>query len=167
MTRRMTPIVFSLGFIALLLIRIALCFDRLPATMATHFDLAGKPNGFQGRSDFVWTSLLLSLFLFALFAALPAVMPRVPDRFVNLPSKDYWLAPERRAETFRRMGAMSDWLGCATIALLVGVFELVIRANLTQRPLGFQLWVLLPAYHLFILFWIVSYLRMLRRPDGA
>jgi hypothetical protein len=163
----MTPIVFSLGFIALQSIRLALSFDRLPPVMATHFDLAGKPNGFQGRAGFVWTSLLLSLLLFALFATLPAILPRVPDRFVNLPDKDYWLAPERRARTFQRLGAMSDWLGCATIGLLVGVFELVIRANLTQRPLGFQLWILLPSYHLFIVFWIVSHLRMWRRPDGA
>jgi serine/threonine-protein kinase len=167
MARRLPPLALALGFIALLAIRVALSFDRLPARMATHFDLAGKPNGFQSREGFVWTAALLSVLLLALFAVLPALLARLPVRFINLPNKDYWLAPERRAETIRRMAAMCDWLACATIALLVGVFELVMRANLAQRPLGFQLWILLPSYHLFVLFWIVNWFRITRRPDGA
>ena len=35
----------------------------------------------------------------ACFAILPAVIEGLPPRMVNLPNKDYWLAPERRAAT--------------------------------------------------------------------
>jgi hypothetical protein len=62
---------------------------------------------------------------------------------------------------------MIDWLGTGTVGLLAGVFELIIRANLQRQPLGYQLWILLPGYHLFILFWLVSFLRAQERPDGA
>jgi uncharacterized membrane protein len=167
MHARKVPLGLSLFFVLALLLRLALCFDGLPALMATHFDLGGKPNGFQERSGFVWTSVLVSVFMLALFAALPALLVHIPDRFLNLPNKDYWLAPARRAETFGRLSAHIDWLGCATVGLLAGVFELIIRANLARSPLGYQLWILLPAYNLFMLFWVVSYLRALRRPDGA
>ncbi len=167
MRGRVTPLAISFGFVCLQVARLAFSFERLPPRMATHYNLAGEPDGYQTRAGFAWSSVLISLALFALFAAAPALMARVPDRLVNLPNKDYWLAPERRTQTLARLGALVDWLGCATIALLVGVFELIIRANLARTPLGSQLWILLPAYHLFILFWAVAYLRGLRRPDGA
>lgn len=167
MKRRALPLGLSLGFVLLLFVRLAHSLDALPERMATHFDLAGQANGFQERDGFVWTSALVSLSMLALFAALPLLLKLVPDRLINLPNKDYWLAPERRAETIARMTALSDWLGFATVALLVGVFELIIRANLTGRPLGGQLWILLVSYHLFMVFWLVVYLRSLRRPDGA
>lgn len=149
------------------LTRLALAFDGLPPRMATHFDLAGRANGFQTREAFAWSSVLVSSALLALFAVLPALMRRLPDRWINMPAKDYWLAPERRARTLARLTLMLDWLGCATVALLVGVFELIIRANLADAPLGTQLWIVLAAYHLFVLFWAIVYLRGLRRPDGA
>lgn len=167
MKRRLVPLGISLGFVLLLCVRLALCFDALPLRMATHFDLAGQANGFQERSGFVWTSALVSLSMLALFAALPWLLKLVPDRLINLPNKEYWLAPERRDETMARINALSDWLGCATVALLAGVFELIVRANLARKPLGGQLWILLVSYHLFMLFWLVAYLRALRRPDGA
>jgi uncharacterized membrane protein len=167
MHRRALPLGLSLAFVLQLLLRLTRCFAALPPLMATHFDLGGKPNGFQERSAFVWTSVLVSVFMLALFAALPALLVHLPERFLNLPNKDYWLAPERRAQTFGRLSAHIDWLGCATMGLLAGVFELIIRANLTRSPLGYQLWILLPGYNLFMLFWLVSYLRALRRPDGA
>ena len=167
MKGRVTPLAISFAFVCLQVARLALSFERLPERMATHYNLAGQADGYQTRSGFAWSSALISLALFTLFAAAPALMARAPDRLVNLPNKDYWLAPERRAETLARLGVLVQWLGCATIALLVGVFELIVRANLARSQLGYQLWILLPAYHLFILFWAVAYLRGLRRPDGA
>jgi len=167
MARRAAPLFASLGFLGFLLVRLSLCMDRLPERMATHFDFAGRANGFESKTTFVWTSLVLSLLMFVLFAALPALMARLPTKLVNLPHKDYWLAPARRAETLARLCPMFDWLGAATLGLLVGVFELTIRANLNRSTLGFQIWILLAAYHLFVLLWIVSYLRIFRRPSGA
>jgi uncharacterized membrane protein len=166
-TGRLRPLAISLGFVCLQAARLAFSFERLPPRMATHFDRAGKPNGYQTRADFAWSSVLVSLALFALFAALPPLMARAPVRLISLPNKEYWLAPERRADTLVRLSVLLDWLGCATIALLVGLFELIVRANLARAPLGFQLWILLPTYHLFVLFWTVAYLRGLRRPDSV
>jgi uncharacterized membrane protein len=167
MSRRLLPLGIALALVAQLVLRLICSFAALPPRMATHFDLAGKPNGFQTRIAFAYSSVLVCLFIFALFTALPYLLTRAPDRLINLPNKDYWLAPERRAETLARLGTLLDWLGSATLGLLAGVFELIIRANLAQKPLGYQLWVLLIGYHMFMLFWVVSFMRTLQRPDRA
>jgi hypothetical protein len=52
-----------------------------------------------------------------------------------------------------------DWLGAATLALLIGMTQLTIRANLTAEPLGSASLVLLGAYLLFMLAWILWLLR--------
>lgn len=136
MKGRFTPLAVSLGFVGLQLARLAISFERLPQRMATHFDVSGKADGYQTRDGFAWTSVLISLALLALFAVLPAILARLPERMINLPNKDYWLVPERRAQILERLTKMGDWLGCATIGLLTGVFELVIRANLAGAPLA-------------------------------
>jgi uncharacterized membrane protein len=167
MNKRWLPLGLSIALVARQIVRLGLAYDALPARMATHFDLAGTPNGFQLKASFAWISVLLCVFMCALFALLPSIMARVPVRLFNMPNKDYWLAPERRADTLARMSALTDWLGFATVGLLVVLFELIIRCNLEHRSMGNEFWIPLLGYHLFMLVWIVSYMRALRLPDGA
>src|SRR5690349_13033715 len=100
---RKLPVLLSVGFAFALLLRLALVIDRLPERVASHFNLGGLPDGYQSKHVFVWTSVLLELVLLTLLLLLPALIARVPVRSVNLPHKEYWFAPERRAETEARL----------------------------------------------------------------
>src|SRR4051812_2843603 len=76
--------------------RLAFVFDALPVRLASHFDISGQPNGYQARGGFALTSISLQLFLIALFTSLPWLLQRLPNQLINMPNRDYWLAPQRR-----------------------------------------------------------------------
>ncbi len=106
----------------------------LPARVATHFGADGQPNGWMARDHHTVGQVGISLFLGGLFFALVRLLPRVPGRFLNLPHRDYWLAPNRRADTFAWLGAMLFWLGTLLQGFLAYVFHEVWRANLFTPP---------------------------------
>jgi uncharacterized membrane protein len=161
---RRLPLVFGLGFGLGLLARLAFVHGELPERVASHFDLAGRPDDYQSRLQFVLTAGLLDVMLLILFLALPALIARTPVRMVNLPNKEYWFAPERRALTEGRLTVWVSWFSCATLGLLCGLFELIIRANLRGGPLGYQLWLMLASYLLFMLFGSAGLAHAFRRP---
>jgi hypothetical protein len=168
LVRRRLPLLLSAGFIALLALRLWLAFDALPEVMASHFDGAGRANGYQSRRAFAFTSVGLSVGNWLLFAALRGMLHKLPPGLINIPHRDYWLAPERKSAALERFCGYMDWFACATIALLVGVFELVVRANLARGELGpVAIWLLLACYLGFALSWSVALVRSFRLPPAA
>lgn len=106
----------------------------LPARVATHFGADGRPNGWMSRDGHTLSHVGIVVFLAVLFVALTAALPRIPERFVNLPHRDYWLAPKRRGETFAWLGAMLLCLGTLLQGFLAYVFHEVWRANTSPAP---------------------------------
>ena len=90
---RTLPLIASVALGLTLLVRLALVLDRLPEQVASHYDFAGRPDGYQSKFEFVCTATLLDLLMLGLVCVLPALIPRVPLRMVNLPHKAYWFAP--------------------------------------------------------------------------
>ena len=58
-----------------------------------------------------------------------------PDAKLNLPNKKYWLAPERRAETFAYFESFFAWFGCVFLLIEVFAMGLAMRANFDTPPL--------------------------------
>ncbi len=139
----------------------------LPDPVPTHFERNGEPSEWTPKTQYLLVNYASIAALAALFFWLPGSIRRVPDDWVNMPRKDYWLAPERRAETMDALQRQMEWLGAATIALLVGITQLTIEAALSGRPLDSQAFWLLPgAYLLFALVWTMRFVRWgTRRPE--
>jgi len=110
--------------------RVLSCASRLPYPVAVHFDASGAPNGWMPPPVFVAFHLALLAVTSAVFLGAPRMLRRLPDRLINLPRRDYWLAPERREATIARLGERLAGLGAAVIAFLAFGEELVLRANL-------------------------------------
>src|SRR5689334_19191939 len=91
---RVPLILFGLSIIALALVLI-LTAPQLPERVASHFKVAGTPDGWMSRSAYLWTFAGLtggmSLFILTLFYCLRFL----PVSLINLPNRDYWLASER------------------------------------------------------------------------
>jgi hypothetical protein len=103
----------------------------------------------------------------ALFLLMPRLLRRIPARLINIPNREYWLAPERRDEAMARIGATMSWFAVGIVALLVATLELVVRANLRRRNLDHvAMLVLLGAFALFLIVWLVVLWRQFRRPRG-
>lgn len=143
-------------------------YPQLPAQLASHFDAAGRPNGWSSKSGYFALQAFIVLVLALCFAALPAWLEGAPARLVNLPNKDYWLAPERRAATMARVASALTWFGCAALAFIVVVSSLVVDFNLSHERLlpAAAIWALLGCIATCTLVLVLRLLHLGRRPPS-
>jgi uncharacterized membrane protein len=124
--------------------RIALVWDRLPYLMASHFGISGTPNAWMPRGQFFSFIAAVGGGTILLFATARLWLRIIPAQLVNIPNRDYWMAPDRRVASVDRMGTWMAWFGVGMTAFLAFVVELALRANLERsrlanRPLLFAL----------------------------
>ncbi len=137
----------------------------LPERVASHFGAGGTADGWMTRDGFVRFFAWLVAGTSALFAALAWLSPRIPSGGGNLPDRDYWLAPERRPETNRRIRDYLLAMAAATNMLYLAMLQLTVVANAMQEPrLGSSFWVTMALYMGFVLAWTVRWLLAWRRP---
>jgi uncharacterized membrane protein len=108
-------------------------FPHLPNRVASHFGPSGAPNGWMSKQAFFIVYALMIL-LAAFIEVVPARSIRQPSARINLPHKEYWLAPERRAETFGYFERYFAWYGCVFLIVMVLIMGLAIQANLNPPP---------------------------------
>ncbi len=107
---------------------------RLPESLASHFGRAGSANAWQTKMTFFSTELIVVVLATVVGFGIPRIIEVMPDALINLPNKGFWLSPDRRAETFGYLQMHMAWFGCALLAFLLFVMELVFRANLHDPP---------------------------------
>jgi serine/threonine-protein kinase len=86
-------------------------------------------------------------------------------QFLNLPNRDYWLAPERREQTAAYLTAHTAWLAALLGLFALAVHLLVVRANQSVPPrleTGALLAALL-AFSIVMLAWVAALARRFRR----
>jgi hypothetical protein len=149
-------------------LQIFLYYPHLPEIVASHFDGAGNPNGWSSKVEFFLIYVGVVILQIGLFALLPSFLPRLPDAWIRLPGKDYWLAPERRAETLTILRRRLLWFGVANLVFAICTFQMVIHANLSegQRLSAPLLWLLLGAYATFLLCWIIRLFQKFPKAPG-
>lgn len=126
-------------------------------TMITRLGTGAKASGWSSKSSFTWNYALAFGGLSAVFLGLMWWIPKLPDRFINLPNKEHWLAPERRAVTLESMSTHMLWMHNATLAFLLVVFYSIFRANLSATPkLGPGFWIAFAFYMIFVNVWGVA-----------
>jgi len=101
----------------------------LPPLVASHFGASGLANGFMPRSVYVPFMLGFVIGLPALLVVVTSLSMGHAKARINLPNRDYWLAPERRAQTIAvlRTGVMG--FGVLLVVFLCYAHWLVVRAN--------------------------------------
>jgi uncharacterized membrane protein len=109
-------------------------FPLLPETLASHFSGAGRANGWMTRAQFSITFAVATIPALAVEFFVPLGIAGTKGNRLNLPNKDYWLAPERRTATFAYLQRFFAWYGCAVLLLEVVTRDLAIRANFKNPP---------------------------------
>jgi uncharacterized membrane protein len=108
--------------------------DQLPPQIASHFGAGGAANGWMSRHVYLLFALALGIGLPLLVVLTMGVLPRLMPGAINLPNRDYWLAPANRESTLAYLGAHAGWLGCLLVVFMVAIHFLLIGANATQPP---------------------------------
>lgn len=112
------------------LLMMAYYYPQMPQTMAAHFAADGLPNGWQPRGTFFALMLLITASSAVVTFFAPWQIASKSNDRINLPNKQYWLAPERREQTMQSIAAMMGWFGCGLLFALISGTYLAIRANL-------------------------------------
>jgi uncharacterized membrane protein len=157
-------IVFAL-MLLFALVYVSASVPSLPLLVASHFDSNGDPNAYLPRRSYTILMLSLSVALpLAIVAILTAAYSKGRD--MKLPNRDYWLAPERIAQTRTLLVNHGVWFGTTLTALVCFVQWLELDAHRTVPPhLSNQLFAGgLAAFLLITLGWIFILLRTFRLP---
>jgi uncharacterized membrane protein len=155
-----------LASIALAVIEGLSCYSLLPARMAIHFNASGAADGSGYKQQFfIFYGIMVGV-LSLLFWGLPLVIRMAPSSLINLPNKDYWLAPERKEQTLARLSDQMLFTGCMALLLMDGILFLVIKANLSTPPVlpAAWLWGLIVAFIVANVVWTISLIKSFRRP---
>jgi uncharacterized membrane protein len=158
------PIFLVAAIVLTRVLHLAWSYESLPKQVAAHFDFSGRPNGYQHKLTFAAISVGVELAMFLLLLAIPSMIHKSPTGAINLPNREYWLAPERRAATVATLTSFIEWFMVATSALVSGVFVLIARANLEAGRLGWSANALMILYLVFTLSWAISLTRAFRAP---
>ena len=108
--------------------------NRMPNLVASHFGISGIADGFMRRQTYVNFFLGVTVVLPFLVSLPITLVLRNPDAIINLPNRDYWLAPERRAETFEFVRSQMMRFGIGLVLFLCYVHWLIVRANGVSPP---------------------------------
>jgi len=152
-------------FFAIVLAAIAQClhdYPLLPDRIASHFAASGMPNGWMSKSQFFITYAVVLLPALIVEFWVSRKISNKPDAKLRLPNKEYWLTPERRAETFAYFDSFFAWYGCAFLLVEVFAMGLAMRANFLtppEMPTGPIVSILLG----FVFFNVIAVVAMLRR----
>jgi uncharacterized membrane protein len=145
---------------------LAFYYPLIGATAASHFGISGEPNAHQTKAAFFASWILAILMPGIVALGVPSMLGHIPVALINLPNKEYWFAPQRRAQTQHDFAQHFAWFGAASLALVVAVMNLVMRANLPPsqviEPKGF--WLLFALYLAFVVWWLARVFALFRLP---
>ncbi len=112
------------------LIYFSMIYPQMPDVVASHFNGAGTATAFMPKSGFLIIILIVTLATSVPIFLVPRQLAALPDNKINLPNKEYWLAPERRQESIEYITTQMGWFGVALLALLFYAFYIAAAANL-------------------------------------
>jgi hypothetical protein len=144
---------------------VALTLGRFPEPLAVHFGARGSPNGWAGHGWYLGTLALIGLVLPLGIVALVSRLSAAHPETLNVPGKEYWFHPARRAGGIRRVTDRMWWLACLMLAFAIAIHFLLLAANAATPPrLPTAPFIMLLAGFLLGLVWWVRSLDAAMRP---
>jgi uncharacterized membrane protein len=131
-------------------------YPQLPEQVASHFNYLGEPDGWMSKSGFLVFQVLLVAFILGMTSLTPFLFRVLPDAFINIPNKSYWLAPEIRDEAARKLTETSGNLRVALLLLFIGINHFAFQANVNGENLSNGVWLILGVFLLYTLYWVIE-----------
>lgn len=157
--------VFIFSFIANVALTL-ISLDILPPCVALHFGPGGAPNNWGSKYVSAFLFLVIQTVFFFLMYYSARTIFTFPPRWINLPNKDYWLKDENKHRAAEIISALMWQFGTALFVFLFIVNLLTIQANLSS-PVRLDeraFLTALLAFFIFIVYWLVRFLRSFRVP---
>jgi uncharacterized membrane protein len=101
--------------------------------MASHFGPHGEVTNGQSKEQFFMSMAVVVGVSFVAGFVVPLLIGIMPASMINLPNKQYWLAPERRKKTMRYLSMKMGWFACVLLFLQLFVASEAISANMPSH----------------------------------
>jgi len=144
-------------------------YPQLPSVVASHFDGRGTPNSWQTKQAFFTVFVGVTVLCVLIGFGLASIIGVLPIQLINLPNKEYWLAPEHRENTLEWLKAYFGWFACGIYVVLIVAFDYAAQSNLHpyHPPSVARLWLTLAGFLTFVVVWAVRILMQFgRRPES-
>ncbi len=146
-------------------VQAAYYYPLMPVKMASHFNAAGRANGWMPKEGFFLLYGLAVILMSVTFIIVPRYLLKLPDSMINLPHKSYWLAAGRRHETCAMIARYMTNAGNLTIALLLCIFQMTFAANREKESgLPEYMWLPIAVFAVLMGVWCVRFIRAFRIP---
>lgn len=134
---------------------------ELPDRVATHFGGSGRADGWMSQQAYMRGAISFGLGLPLLFVAIFFLLRFVPVSALNMPNREYWFSPERRAQSFDWLLRHSLWFASLSVLFLLGIHLSVLDANRAFPPRLSNAWMLgiTGSYLAGMLLWIIVMVR--------
>ena len=144
---KLTSLAVALLGYAAFLVGMVATYARLPERMASHFGADGVANGWMTRDGYFWFMVGIVTFVSLTMLAAFGSIRFLPNSLINIPRRDYWLAPERRDETAGALMRYGLWMIGLNSLFFLAIHLLVVAANEAQPVrLSNAVWWMLAAY---------------------
>ena len=159
------PRMLYLFLVLVCLLMMAYYYPRMPLRMASHFGADGSANSWQPRKSFFLLSILICASSAVVTFLAPWQIASKSNARINLPNREYWLAPERRETTMRYIAATMGWFGCGLMSVLISGTFLALRANLApdHRFNSEAMLCVMAAFLLSLMFLMLGFIRHFQR----
>lgn len=157
-SERNTAIVYILLFIIEIVILRNFYFS-LPDKIATHFGNMNNPDGFSDKFNFILIYNVFLFFLILMFYGINIFIKKSSNSMINVPKKEYWLAPERRDITIVMLQANLNFFGIITFIFMLVNLIFIIDANLSSPiKLNNDFWIALMLFLVSTMAWLIRLL---------
>jgi uncharacterized membrane protein len=142
---------------------------RGPQRVPVHFGADGASDRWGDASTLLALDVAMVVGGTVLFGAVAWLVRVLPDDLVNLPHKEYWLAPERRRDAERKVAVWADTMGTAVNLLMLALTLVAARAATQPQPTGpTPVFAVLVVAFVAVTAWsVVRMYRSFRLPDHA
>ena len=107
---------------------------QLPDPVASQFGNGGEVTNHMSRDDYQAFTTGITLLIPLLLLVLQVWLPRVATRFVSIPRRVYWLAPERRAQMLDYLERHALIFGSAPALFFAAMHWMILDANSRVPP---------------------------------
>lgn len=128
------PIIFVAIIAVIAALFVIFTAVELPSQVASHFNFRGNPDDWMARENYVALMVVFVLAYPALMTLAFTWLPRKFPSLVNIPRRDYWLAPERRDESLKFLASHGCWFSCMLLLTIAGVHYAIVVGHRTQPP---------------------------------
>lgn len=161
--QKKTGLIVTIVLVLLTILQLSYYYPLLPDRIASHYDLRLEPDRWSDKKVALFLNLGIVIFIALLFQCMNWLIYKLPASSINLPHKDYWLAPERKKQTLDSLASFFVWLGNVTLLLITIVFNLIYQANISPSGLTSNFWFAVVVYFITVIYMIYQFYRRFQR----